>query len=163
MSDDPTNDKPKHNIAKRSIDNLRPFKKGDDPNRFTEGRPRKNYKGVSLPEYARRHTGEALDACLAVMRDPTAKHRDVLTAANILFNRGWGLPNQQIKADIQHRHIHATLDASKLSPEVREAILLAATAQQHLATDRSISIDAIPSSDAEEMIALPDPRRELDD
>jgi hypothetical protein len=82
---------------KPKIENLKPFKKGDDPRRNMKGAP----KLPDLEEAMRAVLGEekegktALVAILAALRAKAAKGD--IRAAELLLNRGYGLPKQKVQ------------------------------------------------------------------
>jgi hypothetical protein len=78
--------------------NLKPFKKGADPRRNLEGRPTKlpNLDVLMAEVLGEEKDGKtAAQAILAALRAKAAKGD--IRAAEVLLNRGYGLPKQFIE------------------------------------------------------------------
>jgi hypothetical protein len=73
----------------RSLANLRPWVPGQTGN--PGGRP----KGIAAR--AREHTDKALETLVAALDDPD--RRVAVTAANIILDRGWGKPQQNLSPE----------------------------------------------------------------
>lgn len=73
------------------------------------------------------HTEDAIAVTYAILMDTDATNKDRLTAAALLFSRGWGLPSQSITVEgmVQHAHMVAGIDPTRLTADQRSAILAA--------------------------------------
>jgi len=93
------------------------FKKGYDPKRSTGSNPRKTEDGKSLPNEARKLTGQALKRVEEILNNPDEDSAIVLKAAKLIFDRGWGMARQVVDVNrtTEHQHHIATVDVSKLS------------------------------------------------
>jgi hypothetical protein len=93
----PTDNAPGWNLRKGAKDYRRakprgkPFKKGQDPRRYTS-------KNADFARIAREHGAEAMTTIHEVMEDPNANDRARLEAAKFLIERGFG------KGETKHFH-----------------------------------------------------------
>ncbi len=76
--------------------NLRQFQPGQSGN--PRGRPKRDHDVAQL---ARRHTVEAIQALVDVMRDEASPPSARVSAATVLLDRGYGRPPQSL--DVQHK------------------------------------------------------------
>ena len=74
------------------------FKKGEDGRRNNKGRPKKPQEWHDARALARKHTPEAIECLLDLMRnDPDGRTR--LVAASTLLDRAYGKPAQAVNID----------------------------------------------------------------
>lgn len=87
---------PKPTESKRGrVENLRPFQPGQS------GNPGGQPKGLAdVRKAARGYTQEAIETLAKWMRDDNPKAS--IPAAVALLNRGWGMPQQTVKATLNH-------------------------------------------------------------
>jgi len=77
------------------VENLRPFQPGQS------GNPGGQPKGLAdVRKAARTYTQEAIETLAKWMRDDNPKAS--IPAAVALLNRGWGMPQQTVKATVNH-------------------------------------------------------------
>lgn len=85
-----------------------------------------------MPEELRRAFQETSAVALATLKsivtgeDDTAKAGDRIRAAEVLLDRAWGKPVQQVDADVHDTR--ATVDTSKLTPDQKDALAALAVA-----------------------------------
>lgn len=109
----------------------RPFAKGQSGN--PGGRPR----GSGIAGLVRERTAdgvEPVEVLLKIMRDKKAAKRDRIKAAEVLLDRGWGKPQQQVEVTTP-----PVADLSKLTvDQLREvrALLALESAGQTLSPDQ---------------------------
>jgi hypothetical protein len=72
----------------------RPFKKGESGN--PGGRPK---VVAEVKELARRHTTDAIQTLVSIMKDPSSAPAARVSAANALLDRGYGKPPQHVTGE----------------------------------------------------------------
>jgi hypothetical protein len=71
----------------------KPFQKGADPRRNLGGRPKAEVEVISL---AREQTTNAINRLVEIMNDEAAPAAARVRAAELILERGWGRPSQDI-------------------------------------------------------------------
>lgn len=104
--------------GKPTIENLKPFKKGQSGN--PNGRPKKIPELNVLLADVLGEQKDGIEAAKAILMALRAKAtKGDVRAAEVLLNRAYGMPKQAIdmKADVE------TIDLNKLTPEQIEKLL----------------------------------------
>lgn len=105
---------------KSKIENLKPFKKGEDKRRNINGRPKKIPELQVLLADVLGEQKDGIDAAKDILMALRAKAtKGDVRAAEVLLNRAYGMPKQAIdmKAEVE------TVDVSQLTPEQIEKLL----------------------------------------
>lgn len=80
---------------KKKRGNGKPFEKGQSGN--PNGRPRIPQE---FKELAKTKSLGALNKIIEIMENPESDKKDVLRASEMIIDRAWGKPTQQIDADV---------------------------------------------------------------
>lgn len=103
------------------------FQPGYDPRRSTRGPMQKAECGRTVASLARDKSADAFKVLVEIMDNPDAPPRDRIVAANSVLDRAIGKAKATFKVEgsVQHTHEAVTIDPTKISVEVRRALLAA--------------------------------------
>ena len=105
--------------------NLHAFQPGYDPRRHARGPLQKAECGRTVASLARDKSADAFKVLVEIMEDAGAPPRDRIVAANSVIDRAIGKAKATISIEGTVQHEAVTIDPSKISVEVRRALLAA--------------------------------------
>jgi hypothetical protein len=79
----------------------RPFQRGPDPRRNAGGRPKAEVEVIAL---AREQTEAAINLLAEIMNDEAAPAAARVRAAEVILERGWGRPSQDV--NLRQEQVH---------------------------------------------------------
>jgi hypothetical protein len=104
------------------------FKTGPDPRRSIGGSaPARMENGQTIAAFARENSARAMKVLYSIMENEEERARDRIVAASAILDRAIGKAASHLKIEgaVSHEHSQSGIDPSKLSAEVRRAILAA--------------------------------------
>ena len=104
---------------------LQAFQPGYDPRRHARGPMQKAECGRTVASLARDKSAAAFAVLVEIMEDAEAPPRDRIVAANSVIDRAIGKAKATISVEGTVHHEAVTIDPSKISAEVRRALLAA--------------------------------------